>query len=247
MNKQNDSQPSRENNHTLYIDLSSSWTNSSVQINTTDKGDAPVFKYPGLWAEDNDAIYLFSGQLSTFNKRKAPDIALWKFTATASGGTWERQEPSEPRAFNQFTRLSQALIAGSLDTGYALGGYTNEFTDFKLDRNLDIPVYGLISFNFADQSWNNVSATEYTTYGTAVSGQMMHVPIYEDNGLLLMFGRLRTTLKEYDQNSAQLEFSNVTIFDPATGRWHSQTTTGDTPPARELFCASRPKGQQQHI
>jgi hypothetical protein len=42
-------------NTTLSIDLRSSWTNSSVTINSIDKGDAPVLNQEWLW-NDPDGI-----------------------------------------------------------------------------------------------------------------------------------------------------------------------------------------------
>lgn len=49
-----DANTARGNNQTLSIDLNSSWTNTTLQIQTIDKGGAPIFNSCGLWPDGNE-------------------------------------------------------------------------------------------------------------------------------------------------------------------------------------------------
>lgn len=244
VNGNTDTQVSRVNNQTLSIDLSSSWTNSSVQIAAHDKNGAPVFNFPGLWSDGNSAFYLFSGEVSLVaGDVDTPAVALWKFTATPSGGgSWEKQTTSDPQAFNQLTRPANALVAAGKGAGFVLGGYASGKTDPAAHAG-DTPVPGIVSFDWQSGQWSNASAAAFTTYGTAVSGQMHFVPPFGDDGLLVMLGGESTTPTRWDEASGQLQFNNVTMYEPGTGTWYSQATTGDAPPVRELFCVAGAEGK----
>jgi hypothetical protein len=78
-------------NVTLSIDLRTSWTNTTLLIQTVSKGSAPVLNYEGLWAiPGRKSCYLWSGELSYLTKtfEKSPDT-LWKFSSDeAGGGMW---------------------------------------------------------------------------------------------------------------------------------------------------------------
>ncbi|KAB2574686.1 hypothetical protein DBV05_g6600 [Lasiodiplodia theobromae] len=235
-----DTQMSRVNNQTLSIDLSTSWSNSSVQISALDKNGAPVFNFPGLWSDGNSAFYLFAGEVSPVagDNATTPDVAVWKFSSTPSGdGSWEQLSTSDPQVFNQLTRPANALVAADSGggKGFVLGGYESGRTDPD-SHDADTPVPGLVSFDWESGAWSNESATPFTTYGTAVSGQMHFVPTFGEGGLLMMFGGESTTPTTWDEKSGQLQFNNVTMYEPETGSWYSQTTTGEAPGVRELFC-----------
>lgn len=240
-----DTQMSRVNNQTLSIDLSTSWTNASVQISALDKDGAPVFNFPGLWSDGNSAFYLFAGEVSPVAGANAttPAVAVWKFTGTpAGGGSWEQLATSDPQVFNQLTRPANALVASGNSKGYVLGGYESGRTDPD-SHDADTPVPGIVSFDWESGAWSNDSATAFTTYGTAVSGQMHFVPTFGEGGLLMMFGGESTTPTTWDEKAGQLQFSNVTMYEPETGSWYAQTTTGEAPAVRELFCVAGAAGK----
>ncbi|KAF2143194.1 uncharacterized protein K452DRAFT_268529 [Aplosporella prunicola CBS 121167] len=230
INGKADSLSVRQNNNTLSIYLGSSWDASSVEIQTIDKQDAPVYKDPSLWSNGKDGIYMFSGEPSYYLDETSADIALWKFTATSSGsGTWDKQNPSDARGFNQLTRPAMALAASYHNTGYVLGGCAS-----------GVPVPGMVSYNWTSGQWSNASTSAYTALGTAVAGKLHHVPMYGKDGLLFLLGGSSTATmtgcRENGRDRSQIPFNNITIYDPEDGKWYSQTTTGDSPPMRETFC-----------
>ncbi|GME60022.1 Kelch repeat protein [Neofusicoccum parvum] len=243
VNGDTDTAVSRINNQTLSIDLSTAWTNDTVQISALDKDGAPVFNFPGLWSDGNSAFYLFAGEVSPVaGDASTPDVALWKFSSTpAGGGSWAKQATADPQVFNQLTRPANALVATGQSTGYVLGGYASARTDPD-STSADVPVPGIVAYDWESQKWSNSSAAAFTTFGTAVSGQMHFVPAFGKDGLLFMFGGESTTPTAWSEKSGQLQFNNITMYDPAAGSWYSQVTTGDAPPVRELFCVAGAEG-----
>ncbi|KAK8220454.1 hypothetical protein IWZ01DRAFT_7118 [Phyllosticta capitalensis] len=85
-----DSVLKRMNPSTLYIDMSSDWTNSSVKINEIYKDESvPKFSWPRVWAKDDNSFFLWSGQDGLDegpNEVGNYTNALWKFSANSTGG-----------------------------------------------------------------------------------------------------------------------------------------------------------------
>ncbi|GME34275.1 putative kelch repeat protein [Neofusicoccum parvum] len=229
--------------------MSTSWTNRTVQIQTIDKGDAPSFDNPGLWPDGNSTIYLFSGAVSAARNVTPPETALWKLTIGTSGhGNWSKETPSNSNELDRYTRTNDGLVATSKDTGYVLGGQSSNLTDpnLTMDPNASYagyPVPGLVSYNWTQRQWTNESATGYTTYGTALLGQMHYVPTFGREGFLFMFGGNALTLAADSQKPQKLDFTNITMYEPTEKRWYSQVTTGDRPSPRTFFCVVGAQGK----
>ncbi|KAK8165499.1 hypothetical protein BKA80DRAFT_342611 [Phyllosticta citrichinensis] len=244
-----DSRSSRVNNVTISIDLSSDWTNSSVEIKAVAKGDAPILTWPGLWPHGNDSFFLWGGGVSEVAvNMSTPEKALWKFTVDSTGnGTWAKVDPGDPRVFNQLTRPTNGVWGASSTTGYYIGGWSSSVTDPDVDSTAQVPLTGMVTYNWETQTWNNVSSIPYTSpYGTALGGRMVYVPTFGGEGLLMPMGGLTSSLISWSDDSGLLQMNNLTVYDTATGRWYAQQTTGEAPGKRDQFCVVGAQGADSY-
>ena len=91
----------------------------------------------------------------------------------------------------------------------------------------------MIRFNMSSRSLENISSEEYTYSGGAVANGAMHfVPSFGAGGIFVAMGG------GVAQFEASLNFSTLAVFDPITGEWWNQTTTGAAPIARIDFCTA---------
>ena len=89
----------------------------------------------------------------------------------------------------------------------------------------------MIRFNMSSRSLENISSTGYTYNGGAVAnGALQFVPSFGPGGIFVAMGG------GVAQFEASLNFSTLAVFDPTTGEWWNQTTTGAAPIPRIDFC-----------
>jgi hypothetical protein len=69
----------------------------------------------------------------------------------------------------------------------------------------------------------------------ALAGAGQFVPSFGKEGVMVMIGGVVPT-NSWDTSGALRSMTNITIFDPETGSWYSQTATGDVPMARKNMC-----------
>lgn len=214
-------------NTTLSIDLRSSWTNSSVTINSISK-NAPVLNEEWLWNDpDGNTFYVWGGGNSPTVTRPEPGNAVWAFKADGQGGgSWSKHS----NAPSSLIRTQNALVANSKDgVGYSIGGGGDSG-----------PVQGMVAYNMASQSWTNGSTTDLSTNGTADNGQLIYTDVFGLDGLLIALDGADGTTGEVETLN---DFSSVKIYDRNSGNWYEQATTGTPPEARVSFCAVVVHGQ----
>ena len=124
----------------------------------------------------------------------------------------------------KLNRPGDSLQAFAGDIAWSLGGY-DETTGFVLP--------GMIRFNMSSRLLENVSSTDYPYNGGAVvDGAMHYVPSFGPGGIFVAMGG------GVAQGDASLAFSMLAVFDPITGNWWNQTTTGAAPIPRIDFCTA---------
>jgi hypothetical protein len=96
-------------------------------------------------------------------------------------------------------------------------------------------ISGLITFDFASNKLSNNSVTEISNGGVNQMGGMHFVPNFGPQGILVTFAGDQVGKKQPGFDSL-LDSSTVQIYDPATGTWYEQTTSGNVPEARKEFC-----------
>ena len=223
----------------LSIDLSKSWTNSTVEIHANSKPDAvPSLVNPSLWYSEQDKVLYsgFAGRISLYADKPPPvELQLWSFKPDGAGsGSWTEVYGANDSAFGSITRPWRSMMAYGGDSAFLLGG-TEDFlttpeTASKLGGEVALP--GLVQFNMTTKTFSNSSAAGYQVNGTAQRGVMHYVPSFGPNGLFFVLGG------DYIIPTDLRDFSTISIFDPASKTWHQQATTGFIPKARVEFCTA---------
>ncbi|KAM3070000.1 hypothetical protein ACMFMG_003964 [Clarireedia jacksonii] len=207
--------------------MSSSWTTSNVTINTFSKPQQDQNVRDGaLWWNPNTSTVLsFGGE--PYNTL----TGTWALTLNSKGsGTWSQVSFSDSK-FKTLVRPGYGLRAASSTTGYSMGGMQ---TIFPSDTYWSIP--GLITFDFASQKWSNLSTIGiYSESGMALYGAGQFVPSFGSEGVMVMIGGAVPT-NSWDKSGALRPMTNITVFDPSSQGWYSQTATGDIPMSRRDIC-----------
>ena len=230
-------------NYTYSIDLSSSWTNSSVTINTIKPKAAPVVNNEALWLDaDNQTMYAYNGGISQASPNwlteSTPPNGLWEFKPDT--GSWSSAYVSPSSIFSSLVRVTASINAYGNGLGFALGGFQTLSTQSGLFSSIfdNTLVPGMIVYNIKSQTWYNVSTTDYTNTGFTIQGAGQFVPPFGPNGLLFVFGG------QYgEQNNLQYaQFEYAWMYEPYSKTWTSQKATGDIPAVGNLACVVGAQG-----
>ena len=92
---------------------------------------------------------------------------------------------------------------------------------------------GMIKFDMSSQVFSNISSETGATSPSGHPGEygaMQYVPSFGSNGVFVVMGG-------WDGNSL-IDFGHVLVFDPASGSWYNQTTTGNKPAPRYSICTA---------
>ena len=222
----------------LSIDLSQTWTNSTVSIQSNTKPSrVPNLNNPSLWYDDTvDIIYTgFSGWNSSYGDNpELPSLSLWAFHPDGTGdGEWNEVINSNSTIWGSLTRTSMPLMAYSSDTALILGG-TNRPYHLPSSENL-LP--GMVQFDMKSQSFTNSSAYCCNASGGIDRGAMHYVPSFGKAGLFVAMGG-QNGISTKPRFASLVEFRTVSVYDPAKQQWWNQTTTGDEPSPRIEFCVA---------
>jgi hypothetical protein len=93
----------------------------------------------------------------------------------------------------------------------------------------------LVTYDFASNKLSNASVTGTSNGGVVQMGGMHFVPNFGPEGMLITFAG-DSVGKEQAGADSLLDTSTVQIYDPATGTWYEQTTSGNVPEERKEFC-----------
>jgi hypothetical protein len=227
-------------NTTLSINLKESWTNTTVAMKSTKK-DAPLFNSQATWRDAaGKAFYIWGGVTSYF--AQPPPNEIWKFTADGSGGgAWSKEVPNNVVTLSQLVRSTNGAVAQSKDVGYFLGGYANYQTDTSVSGDTYLALPGLVEFNMTSGVFTNSSTTGFGAFGTLVGGSAEFVP-FGSSGLLLFLGGGSSTVATQWSGWTEVDFNNLTLYDPSAKKWYSQQTTGSRPTRRQRFCTVGAQG-----
>ena len=166
-------------------------------------------------------FYQFGGEL-----QDAPQPAtLWSFDAILN--QW-----NDTNVPDDISRLSwgAGVAVNERAEGYYFGGWQNNLTTSGW-KGVPIASSSLIRYNMADRSFTNNTGPD--GIGKA-EGVLLFLPA-SDNGLLLYFGGV---LDPYINGTiVGSPMNNIYIYDINSGKWYSQTATGDVPDMRRRFCA----------
>lgn len=225
----------------MAIDLSSSWTTSSVVAVTSNKtNNIPIARGPDMWYDPTtDMVYMAGGFLYTFGRDQYnfdTPPSLWGFKPQSNGSVNWRVQPS-----NITTNVAGALTATSPTTHMSLGGFSVFYKSGNLGNLGYIAMDEVLSFSSTNGSMSNQSLPgDYYFYG-----QAQYVPIYGKEGLFLFLGGQYTT----DPNLAaginatgvnEAGFDKIIVYDIHTKKYFTQPATlasGSAPSGRFSFCS----------
>lgn len=226
-------------NSTYSLDLSASWSPKDVRFNMIDKGDSPVLNRPNLWpAPDGKSFYSFNGDVSrTGHSRPDPPSTpqLWQFTPDERNkGTWSLAGPVS--SLIQVTAARSTFGNGS---AYILGGFTSwETTRFySNDRSYHSSGNGVVSYNMESQTWQNQSMAGAAPTGWLYEGELHWVDNLGGSGLVVTLGGVTAQPLPELAGETLVSFDHVSFFNPITGEWRNQSTTGAIPTTRRRACS----------
>ncbi|KAI0970181.1 hypothetical protein F4678DRAFT_149283 [Xylaria arbuscula] len=229
--------PSFDVTTTWSIDLTESWTNETVQLRSIPK-TAPLLSKQVHWIDSSaNSLYTWGGFTSD---NSSPSQGLWRFEADGSGGgTWEQVTQ---RDYLDFTRLKGTFgsaFTQTEDVGYSFGGAVMHSSDGSVSKSIPgLATPGLVSYNFRTGSWENTTVTSmsYGGYGTSLNARAEYVP-FGPNGLVLILGGAETPVDATNQTIVEVSWNEISMVDPVTKKWYTQTTTGSRPPTIESHCS----------
>ncbi|KAL8730541.1 MAG: hypothetical protein Q9166_003995 [cf. Caloplaca sp. 2 TL-2023] len=214
-----DGDPSSPTGHrlnvTLSIDMSKSWTNSTVTFKEINKGNAPLLNRQLIWpSTDNQSFFAFGGSLSFWvGSNNIPDVVCWQFTVDGSGGgSWDKFNPGDDSIFHRLRRPDAAGAATVDNTGFIYGGFDGARSTPGISVLSGVHIPGIVSFNITSGLWNNDTLPEYIENLNAPQGMLASVPLFGPSGLLIqafLYGGSTTpnyksnmTLNQYKENIA---------------------------------------------
>src|SRR5467141_1288371 len=141
----------------MAIDLTSSWTTSSVTVVATNKStkvlesSSLLGRRPDMWYDPTvDLVYSIGGLSygidSVFNPNVVP--TLWGFKPQSNGSVeWKSQSTINPQSAALASNVAGGLSATSPTGHYNLGGFVGDA--FALEE--------MLSYNSGNKSWSNLT------------------------------------------------------------------------------------------
>lgn len=238
--------PADPSNSTLSIDISQSWTASTVEIKATPKKGPVTLSDQAIWNHPSgDGFYIYGGRAPyMINMNKITKDGIWKFTVDGNGsGTWALERPSNPDFLKKLNLTDKAAFAATHDSSgggvaFVIGGMTSIEIDPDSNNTSIVtdpdhwsrtPISGMVSYDMKSRmfGWSD-TRTVMPPRGKMIDGRAHFVPQFGPNGLVLVLGG--------EISGRILDFNNITFYDPKTGQWGWQKTVGYAPTERETFC-----------
>ncbi|KAK3949887.1 hypothetical protein QBC32DRAFT_399921 [Pseudoneurospora amorphoporcata] len=255
-----DNQPSHGMNSTLSIDISKSWTASTVEIRAIPRNGPIMLNSEAIWLDTTcNGYYIYGGETS-YNQNSTgfqQKEMIWKFTADGQGGgTWFLEEEALSSGPNmiksrQYTTNS-AYASTPNGIGFSIGGHQSRFTDPAIKAgNPRWQTPGMVSYDMRTKEWENHTSIGMLAPNQSLeNGRAIHVPGFgpNDDGLVFVLGGAAKAAGEIPPGTAPgplISFTTVNFFDPVNKTWYSQATTGEAPKGRIGHCvvgAQSPEG-----
>ncbi|KAK3402249.1 hypothetical protein B0T20DRAFT_370472, partial [Sordaria brevicollis] len=228
-------------NSTLSIDISKSWSAQTVEIKELRKGDhGPAgLSEETLWNDPTqNAFYIFGGRPPHgVGSEKITKDGIWKFTADGKGGgSWELEMPSNVDLLQTINLTNNAAFAstyGAQSLGFHIGGVTSE-DQGPSTRGTPEPYMITYDMNLKQLAVSSLSAAKTPSGSGLWGGRAEYIPRFGPKGLIFLMGG--TVLDKASEPDYPLIFYNLTFFNPQTGKWMWQKTSGVIPHPRQSVC-----------
>jgi hypothetical protein len=113
--------------------------------------------------------------------------------------------------------------------GYILGGWLSDYS-VPGWNGAPFATNSLLSYDMDRQAWTNNTGPADNL--PRAEGVMVYVPA-SDSGMLVQFGGV--TISNGTTEASPME--NINLFDVKSGKWYTQTASGNVPATRRRFCA----------
>ncbi|OCL04949.1 hypothetical protein AOQ84DRAFT_106417 [Glonium stellatum] len=194
--------------------------------NLTKGPDVPSVQGGVLWADPiNKLLYLYGGE---FYQVSPDSFTLWIYDIIYN--KWNASSTSNA----QIVRAS--FGAGVADEANAFGYYYGGWLS-----NASVPAWGgvpmpttnLIIYDMIGNSWKNTTGPDSIP---RAEGVMVYLPV-SDRGMLVYFGGLQFPHGPGNYTATGVPMSEIHLYDIVSGKWYTQTATGNVPDMRRRFCA----------
>lgn len=196
------------------------------------------------WDPNSKSIYAYGGGTTVAGGEgtdKVDPLSVWEFTP--KNNTWTERYGPEDDLWNNMTRATRCASVYTPESGYCLGGYSGAWSTDVNTPSSDIPLGGMVEFDFETTTWSNISSVGSSQRGWTIGQQMEYVPLYGKKGILVAIGGHDLPDQgQYAHGVNLRSMSNITIYDINTKTWHSQNATGDIPSGRSMFCSVAVQG-----
>ncbi|KAL8717097.1 MAG: hypothetical protein Q9225_005632 [Loekoesia sp. 1 TL-2023] len=111
-----------------------------------------------------------------------------------------------------------------------LSNFTGDLAGF-------IPTPGLLTYDFGNGAWANVTNTPYVSASKTIEWSGMELVPFGPNGLMVVIGDESSDLTSSNPGGQERTLTRITLFDPVRLEFYRQTATGDKVPfRRNRFC-----------
>ena len=213
---------------TYSIDLSRSWTTSAVDTNSiSNPSNLIAIKQPMLWYDTIDQnVHMWAGL--PWDTSEWPGSYVF---APNTGGSVSWFPTTAPTSSGKILEGAWADYAYSNDALYSLGGSVQP-------NGSNCAVQGLVSNEFATNTWNNDTVPDTPDHQFFVHGKLEYVPNFGEAGVLVAFGGNAPSTQNLTTPLNDLaDMSSIMVYDIKTQLWYTQKATGKIPPSVERFCA----------
>ena len=227
---------------TLSIDLSNSWTTSSVAINQISKppgisGKTNTYRHPGLfWQDSTKSIVVYGGDDYSGKSSFDEPYTIWSFTPSSPSNGDGKWSPTTGR-LNDIIWPHNPSSVDTPNGGIVVGGYS-------VLSGIALP---LLNMTIVGKSNSYTGSPDIGPFvkGGVHYGSAHFVPSFgTGEGMIIYIGGATVpgAGRRREDSRVMLSMSTINMYDIASKQWYTQTAGGDIPSGRLLSCISGAQG-----
>jgi len=179
-----------------------------------------------LWADDvNKRIYLFGGE---FYQEPPTTFNLYGYDVI--GNQWDSF--GTPRTIPiSAVSYGAGVAISNRGEGYYYGGWMSNNSVPNWGPGAPVATANMIKYSMDTNTWTNSTGPDGLR---RAEGAMVHIPA-GDGGMLVYFGGVKDLFANGTVTGQSMD--QIFIYDVLSGKWYSQTASGQIPEMRRRFCA----------
>ena len=213
---------------TLSIDLSKSWTTSSVVINEISKPAEMLgrasYRDPALyWHDSAKSLLLFGGDDYADQTPYEDPRSLWSFTPDNGDGSWAITTLQS----KDFRWTRRPAGANTLSGGVVVGGFNSNFAPQTIFSNMTI-------IGNTGSITRNLDIGPFEMGGAAYVKAQFIPNFGTGQGIIVYIGGL--SQPGGADTKSLYPMSSIQMYDIGSKQWYTQTAGGDVPSGRWFHC-----------